>query len=118
MHRYNMAHRKSEQQVLPAAQAAGVPVVAFTCTRWRSLLSGHPQWGGSVPSAADCYGYALHHPAVHVALTSPASTAELEENVPVARDEQWLSAEQVASWQAYGDLIYGAGQDAFETRWP
>ncbi|MHC5830901.1 MAG: aldo/keto reductase, partial [Nostoc sp.] len=32
MHRYNMAHRQAEQNVLPAAQKAGIPVVAFTCT--------------------------------------------------------------------------------------
>ena len=62
MHRYNMAHRGAEEQVLPAALNAGVPVVAFTCTRWGSLLTGHQDWEGPVPTAADCYQYVLHHP--------------------------------------------------------
>lgn len=56
---YNMAHRKAESQVLPATQSAGLPVIAFTCTRWSSLLKGHPQWHEPTPTAADCYRYAL-----------------------------------------------------------
>lgn len=32
MHRYNMAHRKAEDALFPTAQAAEIPVVAFTCT--------------------------------------------------------------------------------------
>ena len=59
MHRYNMAHRGAEEQVLPAALNAGVPVVAFTCTRWGSLLTGHQDWEGPVPTAANCYQYVL-----------------------------------------------------------
>lgn len=53
MLRYNMAHRKAEEQVLPAAHAVGLPVIAFTCTRWGSLLKRHPQWHEPVPTAAD-----------------------------------------------------------------
>lgn len=60
MHRYNMAHRKAEEQVFPMAQQAGIPVVAFTCTRWGQLLKGHPDWQEEIPTAADCYRYALH----------------------------------------------------------
>ena len=75
MQRYNMAHRGVEEVVLPAAQAAGVPVVAFTCTRWGSLLEGHRDWSGPLPSAADCYAFALRNPAVGVALTAPATDA-------------------------------------------
>ena len=118
MHRYNMAHRRSESEVLPAAQNAGLPVVSFTNTRWGSLTKGHPDWDGSVPSAADCYRYVLNHPAVHVALTAPASTVELEQNLTVMNGSRHLSEDEIAKWQAYGNLIYGNGLDAFETRWP
>ena len=117
MHRYNMAHRGAEDQVLPAALNAGIPVVAFTCTRWGSLLAGHRDWDGSVPTAADCYQYVLHHPAVHIALTAPTTPAQLEENLPALKGADKPS-QTLPLWEAYGKLVYGDGTDAFETQWP
>jgi aryl-alcohol dehydrogenase-like predicted oxidoreductase len=117
MHRYNMAHRGAEEQVLPAALNAGVPVVAFTCTRWGSLLTGHQDWDGLVPTAADCYQYVLHHPAVHIALTAPTTPVQLEENLSALKGTEQLS-KSLPLWEAYGKLIYGDGTDAFETQWP
>ena len=117
MHRYNMAHRGAEEQVLPAALNAGVPVVAFTCTRWGSLLTGHQDWDGPVPSAANCYQYVLHHPAVHIALTAPTTPAQLEENLIVLNDTDQFP-QSLPLWEAYGKLVYGDGTDAFETQWP
>jgi aryl-alcohol dehydrogenase-like predicted oxidoreductase len=116
MHRYNMAHRKAEGDVLPAALKAGIPVVAFTCTRWGSLFQGHPNWQQEPPTAADCYRYALHHPGVRLALTAPKTCQQLAENLSVLQAPQ-LSPQEVARWQEYGDLIYGTGQDAFDTQW-
>ena len=116
MHRYNMAHRKAEEQVFPMAQQAGIPVVAFTCTRWGKLLQGHPDWQGEIPTAADCYRYALHQKAVQLALTAPKTQAQLEENLSVLHSPE-LTPEAVVRWQDYGALVYGDGQDAFETRW-
>lgn len=118
MHRYNMAHRKSEEEVLPAAIGAGIPVVAFTCTRWGSLLEGHAGWPGQVPSAADCYRFVLRHPAVALALTAPATENQLRRNLTVLSDAGEPAPEEMSSWKAYGDLVYGEGGDAFETRWP
>ncbi len=116
MHRYNMAHRKAEEQVFPMAQQSKIPVVAFTCTRWGQLLQGHPDWQGEIPTAADCYRYALHQKAVHLALTAPQTRAQLEENLSVLHAPE-LTLEAVARWQDYGVLVYGEGQDAFETKW-
>lgn len=116
MHRYNMAHRKAEEQVLPAALQAGIPVIAFTCTRWGSLLLGHPDWHKQVPQAADCYRYALRHPAIRLALTAPQTLIELKENLRVLQTPQ-LTSQQEAMWQEYGALVYGNGQHAFETEW-
>ena len=118
MHRYNMAHRGAVAEVLPAAIGAGVPVVAFTCTRWGSLLKGHPEWAGEIPTAVDCYRYALCHPAVDVALTAPASLDELQGNLGVMKEPMAVDAGQITSWESYGDLVYGSGTDAFETKWP
>ncbi|ARV62025.1 oxidoreductase [Nostocales cyanobacterium HT-58-2] len=116
MHRYNMAHRKAEEDVLASAQRAGILVVAFTCTRWGTLLIGHPNWQYKPPFAADCYRYVLRHPAVNIALTAPGSKQQLEENLSVLHSPP-LSSQETAHWQEYGDLIYGNGQDAFETQW-
>lgn len=118
MHRYNMAHRKSEAEVLPAAQTTGIPVVAFTCTRWGSLLKGHQRWSGRVPAALDCYRFALAHPAVQVALTAPGSVEELEQNAAVLEMSDDVPESDLRAWRSYGDLVYGEGTDAFETRWP
>ena len=116
MHRYNMAHRKAEEDVLPAAQKAGISVVAFTCTRWGTLLKGHHNWQLQPPTAADCYRYALNHPGVRLALTAPQTRQQLEENLTVLHAPQ-IETQEVAKWQEYGNLIYGTGQDAFDTQW-
>ncbi|MBI1923643.1 aldo/keto reductase [Candidatus Poribacteria bacterium] len=118
MHRYNMAHRGAEERVLPAALAAGIPVVAFTCTRWGSLLAGHPEWDGPAPSAADCYRYVLHHPAVHLALTAPTTVAQLKENLATLKTTPEHDKKQLSLWEAYGKLVYGDGSSAFDTQWP
>jgi predicted aldo/keto reductase-like oxidoreductase len=116
MHRYNMAHRKAEENVLPAAQNVGIPVVAFTCTRWGSLLKGHPDWQEKIPQAADCYRYALQQKAIKLALTSPQTLTQLDENLKVLKDLEMNEADR-SLWQSYGDLIYGDGQDSFDTQW-
>lgn len=117
MHRYNMAHRKAEADLFPAAQAATLPIVAFTCTRWGTLLVEQPDAPEEPPTAADCYRFALHHPAVHLALTSPTNRAQLAENIQVLHAPA-LNVEEVARWQAYGDWMHGDGQSTFETLYP
>jgi aryl-alcohol dehydrogenase-like predicted oxidoreductase len=116
MHRYNMSHRKAEGDVFPAAIQAKIPIIAFTCTRWGSLLKGHSHWQHQAPTAADCYRYALHNQAISLALSAPQSLQQLTENLSVLNAPS-LSPTEVAHWQKYGDLIYGTGQDSFETQW-
>ncbi|MDJ0897803.1 MAG: aldo/keto reductase [Xenococcus sp. MO_188.B8] len=116
MHRYNMAHRKAEQDVLPAAKNADIPLIAFTCTRWGSLLRGHPNWQGKIPTAADCYRYALTNDAVRIVLTAPQNLAQLNENLQVLKNPKLDQAEK-SRWESYGDLVYGDGQDSFDTQW-
>jgi aryl-alcohol dehydrogenase-like predicted oxidoreductase len=57
MHRYNMAHRKAEAEVFPAAIENQTPVVAFTATRWGSLLTPPAGWLLNAPTAVDCYRF-------------------------------------------------------------
>ena len=120
MHRYNMAHRGAEEKVLPTAHAAAIPVVAFTCTRWGTLLKGHRAWGRDLPkpSAADCYRYTLHHPAVQLALTGPKTLEDLRQNLAVLKLGAEDNADKLALWEQYGQLIYGDGTDSFEMQYP
>jgi aryl-alcohol dehydrogenase-like predicted oxidoreductase len=82
MVRYNAAHPGPEQEVFPhvAAAARRPGVVAFTATRWGSLLDpAHAPDGDRAPAASDCYRFALSHPQVDVCLSGPRNGAELDE---------------------------------------
>ncbi len=117
MHRFNMAHRKAANEVFPAAVKARTPVVAFTATRWGTLLEPPADWSGPPPTASDCYRYCLAQSAVQVVLTAPRSLAQLEQNLDVLELPP-MSQPQRRHWQRLGDLVYGSGKGAFETDWP
>ena len=116
MHRFNMAHRGAADSVLRAAVAHGIPVVAFTATRWQTLLKGHPEWMGPVPSAPDCYRYCLTAPAVQVVLSAPKTSGQARENLTILGEET-LGRDTVSTWESYGDLVHADGTGAFETQW-
>jgi predicted aldo/keto reductase-like oxidoreductase len=117
MLRFNMAHRKAADAVFPAARRAGVPIIAFTATRWRTLLAGHPDWDQPAPTATDCYRYCLSQPAVRIVLTAPSTTRQARESL-TALATRPFGRRQTAAWNAYGDLVYGDGHGRFETEWP
>ena len=120
MHRFNMAHRKAASEVFPTATQAAAPVIAFTATRWGTLLESRPDWPGNPPTAADCYRFCLAQPAVQLVLTAPKSVDELAENLAVLELPP-MNARDCKRWEQYGDLIYFQGQGkthAFESRWP
>ena len=117
MLRCNMAHRRLRAAVFPKAQRAGVSVVAFTATRWGTLLEGHPDWSEVPPTALDCYRYCLAQPGVEVVLSAATTLGQLRENLtlltaPVLEDQERRR------WETYGDLVYGTAPGKFETGWP
>jgi aryl-alcohol dehydrogenase-like predicted oxidoreductase len=119
MHRFNMAHRKAADEVFPSAIKSETRVVAFTATRWGTLLEENADWSGEPLTAADCYRYCLAHPAVHVVLTAPESIQELDENVRVLKLPP-MDRESLRHWERFGDIIYersGSLTD-YESRWP
>jgi predicted aldo/keto reductase-like oxidoreductase len=116
MHRYNMAHRKAEVDVLPATAQADVPVVAFTATRWGTLLRSPAVWPHDPPSAIDCYRFCLQPSTISIVLTAPANLTELTANLSVLQAPP-LAPIELEHWGQYGDLVYGNGQDKFETQW-
>jgi hypothetical protein len=48
---------------------------------------------------------------------APASVGELDQNIQNTRTDLFSDADR-SKWSEYGDLVYGDGMDAFETRWP
>jgi aryl-alcohol dehydrogenase-like predicted oxidoreductase len=120
MHRFNMAHRKAADEVFPAALRSQTPVIAFTATRWGTLLKPHAQIAADVPSAADCYRFCLAQPAIHLVLTAPKTVAELNENL-AALNSPPMSEEVLRRWEQFGDAIYkigGRSAHDFESQWP
>jgi len=109
-----MAHRKAAREVFPVAAKARTPTVAFTATRWGTLLQPYAGWPGPLPTATDCYRYCLAQPSVQVVLTAPRSLAELEQNLDVLESPP-MSKWERDQWQRFGDLVYGAGNGTFET---
>lgn len=116
MQRFNMGHRKAADAVFPSAIAAGTPVVAFTATRWRSLLDRPGGWTDPPPTAGDCYRFCLAEAAVELVLTAPRTVRELEENLAVLAAPA-LSDRERAHWKQFGDLVYGSGSEAFDNQW-
>jgi aryl-alcohol dehydrogenase-like predicted oxidoreductase len=117
MHRFNMAHRKAAREVFPTAKQVQTPIVAFTATRWGTLLEPNADWPGSPPTAVDCYRYCLAHPPVQMVLTAPRSLTELEHNLDVLKLPS-MSEKERGKWERFGDLVYGTGKGSFETIWP
>ena len=83
MLRYNAGHPGAEREVFPILsndENVRPGVVAFTATRWGSLLDPRVTPAGEkTPTASDCYRFALSHPKVDVCLAGPKNSAELDE---------------------------------------
>jgi aryl-alcohol dehydrogenase-like predicted oxidoreductase len=106
MLRYNAAHPGAEEDVFPRLERRRPAVVAYTATSWRKLLRPARGFGGAPMTAGECYRFCLSSPSVDVVLTSPASRAELEENLrEVARGP--LEADRLAEVRELGRVVHG-----------
>jgi predicted aldo/keto reductase-like oxidoreductase len=111
MIRYNAAHRGAEQDVFPTTTALGMPVVAYTSLRWGALLHGTPDDPpGFVPLRAPAwYRFVLQNQAVTVALTAPATRAELEEDLEVLGATGPLPPEEHERLAEHGRRVHRHG---------
>jgi aryl-alcohol dehydrogenase-like predicted oxidoreductase len=108
MVRYSAAHPGAEREVFPhlAAVRPHAPgVLAFTATRWKTLLDPRliPP-GERVPTATDCYRFVLSCPDVDVSLTGPRDGAELDAAME-ALDRGPLDAEELAWMRRVGVAV-------------
>jgi predicted aldo/keto reductase-like oxidoreductase len=107
MIRYNAAHRGAETDVFPTTDALGLPVVVYTCLRWGALLRPTPDDppGFVVPPAPAWYRFALQSPSVTVALMSPESREELDEDLTVLDAPGRLSQEEFELLAEHGRRV-------------
>lgn len=105
--RYNAADRAAEEAIYPAALAAGVPVIAYTCLRWGALLRRTPEDppGFVPPRAPDWYRWVLAQHAVSLALSAPDNSAELAENLTVLADETPPDAQLRRRLEEHGERV-------------
>jgi aryl-alcohol dehydrogenase-like predicted oxidoreductase len=113
MFRYNAAHRGAETDIFPVSDALGLPTVVYTCLRWGALLRPTPDDppGFAVPRAPAWYRFALQSPSVTVALASPETREELEEDLTVLDAAGPLSPEEYERLAEHGRRVrrHGGG---------
>jgi aryl-alcohol dehydrogenase-like predicted oxidoreductase len=82
MMRYNAAHPGAEREIFPHLARRRPATIAFTATRWGTLLD--PKYvpeGEKTPRASDCYRFALSNPNVDVTLSGPKDASQLDETL-------------------------------------
>jgi aryl-alcohol dehydrogenase-like predicted oxidoreductase len=106
MVRYNAAHRGAECDVFPTTDELGLPVIAYTATRWAALMGSTPDDppGFVVPAAPEWYRFVLASPSVAVTLAAPHSRAELVKDLAVLHAGP-LTEEEYARLVAHGDRV-------------
>jgi predicted aldo/keto reductase-like oxidoreductase len=107
MIRYNAAHRGAETDVFPHTDRLGLPVVTYTSLRWGALMRATPDDppGFVPPPAPAWYRFVLQSPSVAVALASPESREELEEDLTVLEAAGPLSAEAYEQLAEHGRRV-------------
>jgi len=105
--RYNAAHTGAERDVFPKLPAENRPgTVAYTATRWGSLLRAKNVPKGEAPMRGrDAYRFVLSNPDFNLCMTGPANAAEMDEAL-AALDEGPLSPEEGERIRRLGKYLY------------
>ena len=106
--RYNAVNRGAEADAFPPLAGERRPgVVAFTATAWGKLCNPSKMPPGEVAlAAADCYRFALSHPAVDVCMVGARTLEEMRQDLAVL-DRGPLDDTEMARVRRIGDHIYG-----------
>lgn len=105
--RYNAAHTGAERDVFPNLPADHRPgTVAYTATRWGSLLKAKNAPPGEAPMRGrDAYRFVLSNPDFNACMTGPRNAAEMDEAL-AALDEGPLSPEESERIRRLGQHVY------------
>jgi aryl-alcohol dehydrogenase-like predicted oxidoreductase len=108
MFRYNAAHPGAEREIFPHLSARRPGTVAFTATRWGTLLDPRlvPD-GEATPRPSDCYRFALTSEHVDVCLAGPKDAAQLDEAL-AALDRGPMDADELAWMRRVGSAVRDA----------
>lgn len=106
--RYSAVHSGAEKDAFPAIGGDGRPgVVTFTAAAWGKLLDPRKMPSGEAPPPpADCYRFALSHPAVDVCMVGARSMEQMREDLK-ALEQGPLNPAEMARMRRIGDHIYG-----------
>lgn len=105
MVRYNAAHTGAEREVFPHLAAHPRAVLAFTATRWGSLMNpALTPKGEKTPTGTDCYRFVLSSPHVHASLAGPRNGEELD-GAMAALDHGPMNAEEMAWMRRVGAAV-------------
>jgi aryl-alcohol dehydrogenase-like predicted oxidoreductase len=105
--RYNAAHTGAESEVFPHIGRDGRPgIVAYTATRWGTLLNPKRMPPGQPPlKARDAYRFVLSNPDFDVCICGPRNAAEMDEAL-TALDAGPLVAEEAERIRAVGRHVH------------
>lgn len=108
--RYNAGHTGAERDVFPRLDPVGRPgTVAYTATRWGSLLSPGRMPPGEPPlRGRDAYRFVLSNPDFNVCMCGPRDDAEMEEAL-AALDDGPLSPEENERVRRVGAHVHDHG---------
>jgi len=117
MVRYNAAHPGAEKDVFPHFARRRPGSLAFTATRWGTLLDPRlTPPGERTPRATDCYRFSLSSPHVDACLCGPRDGRELDLAL-AALDEGPMSDDELAWMKKVGASVRtGANPRVFATR--
>lgn len=108
MIRYNAAHPGAEREVFPHLAKRRPGTVAFTATRWGTLLDRrYVPADEQLPRSADCYRFALSSPSIDVCLSAPKDAAQLDEAL-TALDRGPLDEDEMAWMRRVGVAVRDA----------
>ena len=107
MVRYNAAHRGAERDVFRVTTTRGLPVIAYTATRWGALLRPTPDDppGFVPPSAPAWYRFVLQQPAVSVVLCAPHTRKELDQDLEILSTSGPLPTEEYEALARHGERV-------------
>jgi aryl-alcohol dehydrogenase-like predicted oxidoreductase len=105
MLRYNAAHPGAERDVFPLLPEGRPGIVTYTTTSWGQLLNRSLVPAGErLPTATDCYRFALSNPNINACWSGPKDGAELDQAL-AALDAGPLGEDELAWMRRVGAAV-------------
>jgi len=105
--RYSAAHRGAEGEVFQDLPSIRPGISTYTATRWGKLLKAKKMPPGDTPlTAAECYRFALSHPAVDVCIAGPRTEEQMLEGL-TALSSGPLDPKEMERVKRIGDFVHG-----------